>query len=105
MIVSGRNQPSVAGSAGSVMALKTVRTPETRPDQVQLIGAGAWAWLPVKSHVTPLLVISTRTLTGNGPLPRPSASGHSAAVMTPAGILAAASRLSASLRAGHCGFA
>src|SRR5258708_34820993 len=90
VLVRGRNQPSVAGSAGSGMALKTVRTPETRPDHVQLIGPGTCALLPVKSQVTPFSVISTLTLTGHGPLPRPSVSVRSAAVTTPCAILASA---------------
>lgn len=59
MIFSGRNQPSVAGAAGSVMALNTVRTPETRPLQVQLIGPGTCRWLPVKSQVTPVTEMCT----------------------------------------------
>lgn len=74
MISSGRNQPLIADSAGSVTALNTVRTPETRPLQVQLIGPGTWGWLPVKSHTIRSAEISIRTRTANGPLPSPSSS-------------------------------
>src|SRR5215470_9877642 len=98
MIFNGRNQPSVAGSAGSVMALNTVRTPETKPLQVQLIGPGTCGWLPVKSQTTRVSEICTRTWTGNGPLPRPSSSVKSEAVKVPCGMLVSASRASCSLR-------
>lgn len=81
-----------------MIALNTVRTPDTRPLQVQLIGPGTCGWLPVKSHTTPLAEISTRTRTGNGPLPSPSSSVKSEASNTPCGIRPSASRTSRSLR-------
>src|SRR5262249_61160638 len=76
MIFSGRNQPSVAGAAGSGMALNTGRTPETTPLQVQFIGPGACRALPAKSQGAPATRIWTRTRTGDGPFARATPTGE-----------------------------
>ena len=93
-----RNHASEPGSFGSVIALNTVRTPETSPLRVQFTGPGTCGWVPVKSATTRSPSISTRTRIGNGPLPSPSSSMKSSASNTPRGRRATAALASASLR-------
>ena len=63
-IRSGRNHASEGGSAGSVTALKIVRTPDTSPDHVQFTGPSTCSCVPVKSHTISVGETVTRTRIG-----------------------------------------